>query len=56
MLNRLIYLVINDCVKNEPTDSIDLMFFMNIVEALHRREPITLQKFKTIHRSIKTET
>jgi hypothetical protein len=29
---------------------------MNIVKALHRREPITLQKFKPIHHNINTKT
>ncbi len=43
-------------MANIPTDSIDFVFFMNIVEALHRREPITLQKFKPIYHTNYTAT
>jgi hypothetical protein len=44
-----ILLVVNDCITNAANDSIDFLLFNDIVQALHRREPITLQKFKSIH-------
>lgn len=44
-----IYLVVNYCIENDPTDSIDFEFFTNIVKELRLREPITLEKFKLNH-------
>jgi len=55
-LNYLTYLVVNDCMKDQTNDSIDFVLFTNIVESLHRREPITLQKFKPIHHLTYTTT
>jgi hypothetical protein len=43
-------------MKNQTNDSIDFVLFTNIVESLHRREPITLQKFKPIHHLTYTTT
>ena len=41
-------LVVDSSMKNKLTDSIDFIFFTNIIKALHRHEPITFQKFKSI--------
>ncbi|CAF0868543.1 unnamed protein product [Adineta steineri] len=47
--NRRIVEIVNDCTNNETIDTIDFILFTNIVKSLHRREPITLQKFKPTH-------
>lgn len=41
-------LVVDNSMKTKPTDSIDFISFTNIIEAIHRQEPITFQKFKSI--------
>lgn len=35
-------------MQDKSTDTIDFMLFTNLVQTLHRREPITLEKLKSI--------
>lgn len=50
MSHKRLCLVVDDSIKDKSTDSIDFILFTNIIEVLHRREPITFQKFKSIQR------
>ncbi|CAF0822265.1 unnamed protein product [Adineta ricciae] len=50
--SRRIIEIANECMKNELVNSVDFALFTTIVESLHRREPITLQKFKRIHHTV----
>ena len=38
-------------MQNKSTDSIDFIFFANLIQALHQQEPITLEKLKSSFRS-----